>query len=344
MKLAKPYTIAYETVDKAVNIFLRIETNEGIHGFGCAAPDLAVTGETPEQTLDTAKNLIAPAIKGSDPLRSALILTRLKKEIPQQPSALAMVDIALYDVLGKVARLPVWKLLGGFRDRMKTSITIGIMTEDETVRQAREYVLQGFRSIKIKGGNNVGEDIDKMIAVRHILGKNIELRFDANQGYSVNEAVHFYKATKQVNIELIEQPTPKNDPDLLGKITHKVGVPIMADESLMNLRDAFRLARRDLVDMINIKIMKVGGIAEALQINAVSHSAGLEVMVGCLDEAELGIAAGLHFALARSNVAYADLDGHLDLIGDPTAGSIILRNGILFPRTLPGFGCDPTFK
>jgi L-alanine-DL-glutamate epimerase-like enolase superfamily enzyme len=337
LHLSEPYTIAYETIEETTNVFLRLETSTGIVGYGCAAPDKEITGETAEIVIQMLNEII-PLIKGDDPLRSARILETLKISLEHYPSTKAAVDMALFDILGKACRTPIWKLLGGFRDCIKTSITIGILPETETIAKARDLVKQGFKSLKLKGGLDVESDIIKTLKVREAVGADIEIRFDANQGYTVEDAIRYFEQTRPAGIEIFEQPTPKDKPKFLGHITQNISIPVMADESLLTLQDAFRLTRDDLIDMVNIKLMKVGGISEAAHINSVAKAAHCEVMIGCGDESALAIAAGLHFALARPNVTYADLDGHIGLIGDPAIGTVILKNGILYPTDKPGLG------
>jgi L-alanine-DL-glutamate epimerase-like enolase superfamily enzyme len=338
MRLKVPYTIAYETVDHCTNVFLKAITDTGITGWGCAAPDKVVTGEKPESVIQFFRDCIDPLLRGCDPWRYAYLLEEAKKINSQAPSALAMMDMVLFDLISREARVPLFKFLGGYRSRIATSITIGILPVNETLQAAEGWISRGYRILKIKGGKDYQEDIERVLKLRETYGRQIEIRFDANQGYQLDEALAFIEGTKQAMIEVFEQPTPKAHEKLLGAVSRNVPVPVMADESLLTLRDAFRLTRHDLADMINIKLMKVGGIHEALHINSVGKSAGVESMIGCMDESELGIAAGLHVALARPNVLYADLDGHLDLEEDPFTGLTRLEEGILFPGTGPGLG------
>lgn len=337
LKLKQPFTIAYETIDHAVNFALQVETSETIVGIGCAAPDLEVTGETPDGVEETIKNKIIPFLIGKNPLNYVKILHELKELIPNQSSALAMVDIALFDLFAKKSRVPMYRFLGGFRKSIPTSITVGILPIQQTIEQVQEYVAQGFSILKIKGGISVEEDVFKMNMI-HEKYPHLILRFDGNQGFNQVEAMDFFEQTKHIGIEIFEQPTKTKNQHYLEHITKNVGIPVMADESIKSLADAFHLAKNELIDMINIKLMKVGGILEAKHINSVAKSARLEVMIGCLDECSIGISAGLHFALSRPNIEYADLDGHLDFVDDPFKDLFLLEKGILRPNNQFGLG------
>ncbi|WP_116105595.1 mandelate racemase/muconate lactonizing enzyme family protein [Lewinella sp. IMCC34191] len=335
LELIEPYTIAYETIGAAVNFVLKVTTDDGFTGFGCAAPDMAVTDESAADVERSILDHIMPALIGQNPFHYARLLEELRTTI--KSSALSMVDSALYDLVAKKAGVPLYEFLGGYRTQIATSVTIGILGLDDTMVRAQQYVDQGFNILKIKGGLDYQEDIARIRAVRKRYPE-VTLRFDGNQGYTLEQALHFISAAQPLGVDILEQPTSINEEAVMGTLTRDSPIAVMADESLKTLSDAFRLTQHELTDMINIKLQKVGGIWPSLHINSVAKSAANDVMVGCLDECGLGIAAGLHFALSRPNIAYADLDGHLDFKVDPFSHLFRLEKGILYPNGRPGLG------
>jgi L-alanine-DL-glutamate epimerase-like enolase superfamily enzyme len=258
--------------------------------------------------------------------------------IGNRPSTLAALDMAVFDLLGKVCGLPLWKLLGGARESIPASMTIGILDEKETLEQARRWVGQGFTFLKLKGGLDPSGDAARVSKVREAVGAGICLALDANGGYTVEQSLEFLSGASGARLAFLEQPTPRQHPDWLGEVQSRSQVPVMADEGLTTPQQALHLANGQQVKLFNVKLLKVGGIHPGLLIDSIGEAAGIGVMVGCLDESALAIAAGLHFALARPNVAYADLDAHFVLIGDPAAEAVICRNGALYPSTAPGLG------
>ncbi|MEZ4888132.1 MAG: dipeptide epimerase [Chitinophagales bacterium] len=338
LQLTEPYTIAYETISTSTNFILRLKTdNAAIEGFGCAAPDIPVTHESPKDIEDIFENVLVPSLKGADSFHFTQIVHQLKESKLLKSSALNMVDMALFDVVSKIAGVPLYRYLGAFRKRIPTSVTIGILPLKETLQKAEEFVEQGFYILKIKGGLDVEEDIGKLTAIKKKY-PSIILRFDGNQGYTLEETIYFASKVETLNVEIIEQPMTTSEEENYTTLSATISQAVMADESLKTLNDTFLLAKNSRVNMINIKLMKVGGLQEGFHINSVAKSAGYDVMVGCLDECQLGISAGLHFALSRPNIEYADLDSFLDFKNDPYPNLFHLKNGVLYPSEKAGLG------
>jgi L-Ala-D/L-Glu epimerase len=338
LAMEEPYAIAYADVASAPNVFVRLITDGGKVGLGCASPDPDVTGETHESILRGITEIVEPALRGEDALAWRRHLGTLESVLPAAPSARAAVDIAFHDLLGKVAGLPLWRLLGGTRTAIETSITIGVLDEPSTLERAQRWVRRGFRRLKIKGGKACDEDIARMRRVREEVGPHVGLSFDANQGYGVEDAIRFARETARVGLEFLEQPTPKARIADLARVRGAGVCPIMADEPVLSATDVLTVIRERSADLVNVKLMKSGGIRSASAMVDVARAGGLGVMVGCMDEAALGIAAAMHLALASPDVAYADLDGHIGLLDDPTAGAVILRDGLLAPIDGAGLG------
>ncbi|MFW9831271.1 MAG: mandelate racemase/muconate lactonizing enzyme family protein [Candidatus Thorarchaeota archaeon] len=340
LQLKEPFVIANETTEVADNIFIRLETDTGIVGWGCSTPDV-VTSETKETVLRNFK-VVKRFVVGCDPTRINLVNFSLDTDLAGNSSMKAGVNIALYDILGKLANMPLFRLLGGYREKIATSVTIGLNPTDLMVEKAKQIVAEGFKFIKIKCGIDVEQDIENILAIREAVGTAIKLRLDANEGYSVEEALRIVKALerKGVAIEILEQPTKANCLYSLRDVAKQCSVPIMADETALTLRDSVKLVKLEIADMINIKLMKIGGITNAIKANALAELAAVPVMAGCMNESMVAMSAGVHFACAFKNVEYADLDSALDFTNDVVDGGATYEDGYVIPSEKPGLGVE----
>ena len=317
-------------------VFVRIETREGRVAWGCAAFDPVLTGETLEQVL-RACHACADRARDLNPLNTEFALAELEPLTEKTPSARCAFDLAFYDLLGLAAGLPLHRLLGGFRFKIPTSVTLSIAPVDETVELAAARCRQGFRILKIKGGRSAEEDVRRVQAVREAF-PGVTIRLDADQGYTIRQALDVAHALKD-KIEMLEQPTPASDLDALQQVTRLSPVPILASQSVTGPASALQVASRRAAHGISVKLATCGGLHCARQVDTIARAAQMSTMIGCLNEPALLIAGGLGLALASPNVRYADLDGHFDLVDDPTQPGFFLEDGWLVSREVPGLGC-----
>ena len=339
-RLAEGYRIAGLTLTSATNIVLKVDTSDGRTGFGCAAPAEHVTGESSEASLWALEDVLIPLLRESDAARISEVVARCAGAAPAAPAARAAVDIALHDLLGRRAGLPVAHLLGRKRTSLPTSVTLGISDDPgATVERARRWVADGFHVLKIKVGENWEADAALIKALKRELGPGILIRADGNQGYSEEEARLFLAAIEPEELELLEQPTSVADPQALDRLGKYSRIPIMADESIQTIADADRLATSGAVPLVNLKLMKSGGIHATMSMAGRADAGGLGAMMGCNDESRIGIAAALHCALAAPGLERADLDGHLDLENDVARGGVRIEDGHVLPfEEEPGLG------
>ncbi len=339
LKLRLPYRTAYrpeQEIDTVAVVFVRLETRQGQTAWGCAAFDESLTGETLDDVVRACR-ACADRAPDLSPLNFEYALAELADLTTGVPSAMCAFDLALHDLLGLAAGLPLHRLLGGYRNRIQTSVTISMVPVEESVALARDRARQGFRILKIKGGLDPEEDVHRVRAIHQAMPR-CTLRLDADQGYTTRQAIDVARALEN-EVEMLEQPTPADDVDGLAEVTKHSPVPILADESVAGPPSALEIAARRAADGVSAKLATCGGIHCARQVDTIARAAGIFTMVSCVNEPALLTAAGLSFALSSPNVRYGDLDGHFDLLNDPTRPGFLLKNGWLIATDVPGLGC-----
>jgi L-Ala-D/L-Glu epimerase len=337
----KPYTIAFKTVDEVLNAFVEITLDNGITGIGAANPSEYVTGESFESCQQALQEKNIQFLIGRDIRELNQLTYEVNQKLPNNPAAGAALDIALYDAFTKYLGVPLVKYLGQKIHSMPTSNTIGIKNVEETLKEAKEYGERGFTVLKVKLGKDLNEDIERMVKLREKFGKKFVIRIDANQGYYPAQTIEFYQKTKHLNIELIEQPLPAKQIALMKQLPEEVRKVIAADESLLSPNDAVELIDTPIASGIfNIKLMKCGGVSQAMKIADIAQPKGIELFWGCNDESIVSITAALHAAFACAHTRYIDLDGSLDLAKDEVRGGFILKEGVMYCSDKPGLGVE----
>lgn len=339
--LIKPFKTALRTVREAETIVVFVTCEDGTTGIGEAPPTHVITGDSLDSIESTVLKIIRPAILGLSIENSEQVFSTIHQAILHNTSAKAAVDIAVHDCLGKRTGLPLYQLLGGYKNRLETDFTVSVNGTEEMVGDARALIKKGFDTLKIKVGNStIEEDIDRVAGIRRAAGDRVKLRLDVNQGWSVKEAIAAIRKMERLglSIELVEQPVAAWNTEGLKQVTDAVETPVMADESVFGPRDAVRLLETRACDLINIKLMKAGGIYYADKINTLAEAHGIECMVGCMIESKIGITAASHFAASKRNITRCDFDAPLMFASDPVVGGVRYEQNQLFLPDAPGLG------
>lgn len=332
------FRIAIGVFDTVQNVLVRILASDGLYGLGEGAPLPFLCGETQSIAFEASKEL-AGLLIGRNPYALEARMQELGSYLVRNTTARSAFDMALYDLLAKRAGLPLYALLGGEKRSFYTDETIGLDTPEAMAEEALDVKVRGFAAIKVKLGTGRPGDVARIQAIRDAIGAEMLLRIDANQGWDPVTAEQILQELAQFDIQYCEEPVAHWNNDALRRVRERSPIPIMADESLFDHHDAFRLASMGACDYFNIKLAKSGGIHTALKINAVAEAAGIQCMVGCMSETRLGLTAAAHLVSARPNIVFADLDSAFGKT-DVVLGGITYDGGNITLPDAPGHGAE----
>ncbi len=340
--LRVPFKTALRTVENVSDIIVEVHTDDGRVGYGEAPPTGVITGDTKQGIIGALTDHIIPVMLGKDVELLEDRFMELDASCVHNTSAKAAMDMALFDLYGQRYALPVYKLMGGARKQIETDITISVNPPEEMARDTLNAISRGYDCLKIKVGKDAEVDLERLKAVRSAAGKDAKIRIDANQGWTPREAVRTLEKMQAagLDIELVEQPVKAHDIDGLRFVTQNSPVPVMADESVFSPADALEILRTNAADLINIKLMKCGGIHNALRIVSACEIYGVECMIGCMLEAKISVNAAVHLACAKKQITRVDLDGPVLLREDPIYGGAVFNEKLITVSDKPGLGIE----
>jgi len=320
--LKEPFAIALGVMTHSEQVFVRLEDETGRAGWGETSTFHAVYGYDQKSLYNVLTDHLLPAVVGLDPGDPAGLHRRLDQAVPFNLMAKCGVDLAAWDLAAQAAGLPLYGLLGGRRgDSVPVAATVDILSPAEAAGRAADLVGRGFQTIKVKIGADPADDLERVKAVRSAVGGGIRIRVDANQGYDRDAALRVLKRMESLDLEWIEQPLAAWDLAGHAALALALDTPIALDESVYTDHDAHLALGLGAADVINIKLVKGGGIHRAQKIAAVCAAAGAPCFLGGCIELTPGTLAAAHFYAATPSVVSAAeiiaTKGYLDDVVDP---------------------------
>jgi len=337
LELKRPFKIALGTITVYEGFYVAVETSDGIVGYGEAVPTPFITGDT-MGSIEEELRVFSKELIGLEE-SPEIINEKMKKMMKASKASRNAIDCAIWDIIGKRANMNLTKLLGNHKKSIATSYTIDLVNPEEAEAQAKELLKLGIKVFKIKMGTGIESDIERVRRVRNVVGPNAMIYVDFNQSYTPKKAVEIAKKLEEFNIEFLEQPVPANDISGLKYVRDNSPIPVFADESVFTPKDLVEVLSKEAVDGVNIKVLKSGGITDAIKMVEVAESFGVPVMIGSMVETRLASTCGLVVALSKAGVKYADLDGYSVIKEDPVENGIFLKNGeVTLNESIPGIG------
>ena len=339
--LKTPFKTALRTVDTVEDIVVLVRTDSGHTGHGEAPPTAVITGDTHGSIVEAIERHIKPRLIGQDISNLNHICGLIQNSMERNTSAKAAVEIAVYDLWGQLHGAPLYQMLGGGDPAITTDITISVDHIDKMVADSIAAVERGFDSLKIKVGKDIGLDIERVKAIHAAVEGRALLRLDANQGWTAKQAVYAMHALEDAGVllELLEQPVKAADIEGLKYVTERVHTPVMADESVFGPSQVFDLIQRRAADIINIKLMKTGGISNAVRVADIAALYGVQCMIGCMLESAISVAAAVHLAVAKADaITKVDLDGPSLSQFNPVHGGVVFNESEITITDAPGLG------
>ncbi|MGB3392976.1 MAG: dipeptide epimerase [Stenotrophomonas sp.] len=339
--LKTPFKTALRTVETVEDIVVLVRTDSGHTGYGEAPATAVITGDTHGSIIEAITRCIKPRLIGEDISNLNRICGLIQTSLERNTSAKAAVEIAIHDLWAQLHGAPLYQMLGGGDPVITTDITISVDYIDKMVADSLSAIERGFESLKIKVGKDIGLDIERVKAIHAAVEGRALLRLDANQGWTAKQAVYAMHALENAGVvlELLEQPVKATDIDGMKYVTERVNTPVMADESVFGPHQVFDLIQQRAADIINIKLMKTGGLSNAIKVADIAALHGIPCMIGCMLESSISVAAAVHLAVAKADaITKVDLDGPSLGQFNPVRGGVIFNESEISITDAPGLG------